>query len=51
MIDIIRSPADGFIFTTSLCPHLAAGALAALGHLAHPESPLDGHASQQVRSN
>src|ERR1700740_977189 len=29
MIDVIRSFADSFIFTTSLCPHLAAGALAA----------------------
>ncbi len=37
-IDIIRSFADSFIFTTSLCPHLAAGALAAVRHLkAHPE--------------
>lgn len=30
MIDVIRSIADSFIFTTSLCPHLAAGALAAV---------------------
>jgi 5-aminolevulinate synthase len=38
IIDIIRSFADSFIFTTSLCPHLAAGALAAVRHLkAHPE--------------
>jgi 5-aminolevulinate synthase len=38
MVDIIRSFADSFIFTTSLCPHLAAGALAAVRHLkAHPE--------------
>src|SRR6202051_4044092 len=38
MIDIIRSCADSFIFTTSLCPHLAAGALAAVQHVkAHPE--------------
>jgi 5-aminolevulinate synthase len=38
MIDVIRSCADSFIFTTSLCPHLAAGALAAVRHLkAHPE--------------
>src|SRR6201998_1401934 len=33
MIDVIRSFADSFIFTTSLCPHLAAGALAAVRHL------------------
>jgi 5-aminolevulinate synthase len=38
MIDVIRSCADSFIFTTSLCPHLAAGALAAVQHVkAHPE--------------
>jgi 5-aminolevulinate synthase len=33
MVDIIRSFADSFIFTTSLSPHLAAGALAAVRHL------------------
>jgi 5-aminolevulinate synthase len=38
LIDVIRSLADSFIFTTSLCPHLAAGALAAIRHVkAHPE--------------
>jgi 5-aminolevulinate synthase len=38
MIDVIRSCADSFIFTTSLCPHLAAGALAAVQYVkAHPE--------------
>ena len=38
MIDAIRSLADSFIFTTSLCPHLAAGAVAAIQHVkAHPE--------------
>src|ERR1700674_5375616 len=38
IIDVIRSLADSFIFTTSLCPHLAAGALAAVRHVkAHPE--------------
>src|SRR3979409_804217 len=37
LIAVIRSFADSFIFTTSLCPHLAAGALAAVRHLkAHP---------------
>ena len=37
-IDVIRSCADSFIFTSSLCPHLAAGALAAIQHVkAHPE--------------
>lgn len=38
LIDVIRSMADSFIFTTSLCPHLAAGALAAVQHVRqHPE--------------
>jgi len=38
LIDVIRSLADSFIFTTSLCPHLAAGAVAAIQHVkAHPE--------------
>ena len=38
LIDVIRSRADSFIFTTSLCPHLAAGAVAAIQHVkAHPE--------------
>ncbi|KWV58489.1 5-aminolevulinate synthase [Rhizobium altiplani] len=38
LIDVIRSMADSFIFTTSLCPHLAAGALAAVRHIkTHPE--------------
>ncbi|MEA1648685.1 5-aminolevulinate synthase [Nitrospirillum sp. BR 11164] len=38
IMDVIRSMADSFIFTTSLCPHLAAGALAAVQHVAgHPE--------------
>jgi 5-aminolevulinate synthase len=38
LMDVIRSFSDSFIFTTSLCPHLAAGALAAVRHLkAHPE--------------
>lgn len=33
LIDVIRSCADSFIFTTSICPHLAAGATAAIRHL------------------
>jgi 5-aminolevulinate synthase len=38
IVDVIRSLADSFNFTTSLCPHLAAEALAAIQHVkAHPE--------------
>ena len=38
LVDVIRSMADSFIFSTSLCPHIAAGALAAIRHVrAHPE--------------
>ncbi|MBB3932592.1 5-aminolevulinate synthase [Kaistia hirudinis] len=38
LVDVVRSLADSFIFTTSLCPHLAAGALAAVEEVrAHPE--------------
>ena len=38
LIDVIRSMADSFIFSTSICPHLAAGALSAIRHVrTHPE--------------
>lgn len=39
LIDVIRSMADSFIFTTSLSPHVAAGALAAIRHV--KDSPQD----------
>jgi 5-aminolevulinate synthase len=48
MIDIIRSFADDFIFTTSLCPISPP----AVRHLkAHPSRRSTAHASQHVRSN
>jgi 5-aminolevulinate synthase len=52
LIDVIRSFADSFIFTTSLCPHLAAGALAAVRHLKnHPEQRIrHQHNVQKLKS-
>ncbi|MDP4006598.1 5-aminolevulinate synthase [Methylobacterium sp. NEAU K] len=38
VVDVIRSHAASFIFTTSLCPHLAAGARAAVRHLRDSQS-------------